>query len=169
MRKIILTGASGSGKSTTLEELAKRGFTTMTEVARPILELGITNVKDRQNMMYCAQLYGEQMLPKNSDIVFLDRGVFDYLGFSKQLGVQTSRTIIGLLAKQKYDKVFCLDSLPSFKQDGIRIEHNKEESDAFLNSVLREYRSHGYTIDHVPVMSPIDRVNYILQNINTYK
>ena len=164
MKRIVLTGPSGCGKSSTLELLKEQGYNVMPEVARPLLEMGLNNTALVQNMMIYAQMYSESIQPKD-EIIFFDRGIWDYVGFSKQLDVHIPWNLYENVESIRYDKVFSLDALPAFENDGLRIEESAEESQVFSKRVNNEYTKAGYEIDHVPVMSVEDRVNYILSKI----
>lgn len=87
----ILTGAPGSGKTSMLVELAKRGFPVIDEPARGVLAqqrlIDGEGVYDKnpllfKELMLSRMLYDYENAPKY-DLVFFDRGLPDLIAYSK--------------------------------------------------------------------------------------
>ena len=94
MRKYVFTGGPCSGKSTILELLDKKGYDTIGECAREIVEERkdnpLTDEENtiRQNLIYDVQLSNEldwQNKSSEGDILFLDRALPDLLGYTRYL------------------------------------------------------------------------------------
>jgi predicted ATPase len=57
-----------------------------------------------------------------------------------------------------------LNRLP-YKKDGVRVAD--DDTAAYLESwILRDYRDLGYKVIRVPVLSPEERLEYILEVLN---
>lgn len=54
MAAVLITGCSGGGKSTLLEELARRGHRTVREPGRRLIAQGITPWDDRVGFLHAA-------------------------------------------------------------------------------------------------------------------
>ncbi len=167
MKKFVLTGGPGVGKTTVVEILASRGFSIVPEAARMIIEeqrLKNSDILPSKNLA----LFQEYVLDRQLELeeqaqeekVFLDRGVVDGYAFCT-LGKVPVPARIAELAPGRYDKIFLLDHLPEYKTDGIRNE-NPEFSKNIHNHIIEAYKHFGYELITVPPLPPEERVNFIL-------
>jgi predicted ATPase len=168
--KHILTGGPGIGKTTILELMAQRGFAVVPEAARYVIEIEQAcdgdalpwkdNTKFQQRVME-TQLEFENKIGEG--IIFLDRGLIDGHGYCNHFGTTTPEGLIELSAG-RYEKVFLLDQLPDYRNDESRLE-NFEEATRIHEAIASAYISLGYEIIRVPVLSPDERVEFILNRI----
>jgi predicted ATPase len=167
-KKYVLTGGPSCGKSTTISELKKQGFSVLEEVAREFIQkkgrfpTHKKDIEDFQMIMFNEQLKRESNL--TGPIVFLDRGLGDYHAYSKHLLDYIPETLKQLDFRQRYDKIFILERLP-FVDDGLRIESGEEEAERIHSLIIRAYKQEGYNPVFVPVMPVPERTNYILEKI----
>lgn len=174
----VFTGGPCSGKTSTLNELALRGYKTLPEGARVHLDRLISQGKDPQE---CSQKqpfeyrieHTTREIENNIDpdsVQFLDRSVIDCLAYRKQLPqypypevTNSSVATLRQYAKNKYDTVFRFDLVP-FDDDGVRIDDREqaEEIHAYLKD---EYEKLGYDVVDVPVMSVQERAEFVLEKI----
>jgi predicted ATPase len=168
MKRIVLTGPSASGKTSTLTHLSGMGYKVMPEVARPLLGMHIDDTSLVQNMMIYAQMYAES-IQSHEDSIFFDRGVWDYVGFSKELNVHIPWNLYDHVERIRYDKVFYLEPLSAFVKDNERIENSIEESLKYSSRVLGEYQKAGYDVTRIPAVSVDERVDMILNECNLKK
>jgi predicted ATPase len=98
-----------------------------------------------------------------ADIVFLDRALPDYLWFWRVHELDPNELLPECL-HFRYATVFILDQLP-LEMDGARIE---DETFRGLFDVCldRDYRALGYDIVRVPVLSPQERVEFVLGRLS---
>jgi predicted ATPase len=174
MKKIVLTGGPCSGKTTTINELEKRGFDVVEEFAREVLqeregfETSSKELLLRQKLMFERQLEKEKKFedyPPLLKLLFLDRGVVDILAYSDHsLGFVPDEFTIAA-KKKSYHKVFFLEQFP-FQQDGLRIEKDIEEAKQIHEKIYSFYHRMGYNVVKVPAVSVEERVNFILKNLN---
>ena len=83
-RKYALTGGPGTGKSTLLAELQKKGFYIMKEVAEYLIQREIRPENGRdifQKKLLETQLEWEREIPKEREIIFQDRGIPDGIAY----------------------------------------------------------------------------------------
>ncbi|MBR9706450.1 ATP-binding protein [Candidatus Pacearchaeota archaeon] len=168
-KRIVLTGGASCGKSTTINALKQKGFPVLEEIAREVIErrgsfpTEKSEIKALQEEMFEMQIKGEDLL--NGKLSFLDRGVGDYIAYSRHLLGYVHEMVAKFDFKERYKQVFALDRLP-FIDDGLRIESGDEEASKIHKDIINAYAVNGYNVVHVPVMSVDDRIEFILNNVD---
>jgi predicted ATPase len=168
----VITGASCSGKTTLIDQLADKGFQTVPEVGRQYFESemakGRTNDEIRedpvalQHGIIDMQLRIEGGL-QSSDVIFLDRAFPDVLAFCRVLGLNPNEVLLECF-RRRYASVFILDRFP-YRQDGVRAADDPTAD--FLNEwIARDYRALGYGVVRVPLMSPDERLAFVLERLS---
>lgn len=164
-KRIVLTGGPCCGKTTTIDEIRRRGHNVLDETARVVIQEGVyhpsKNVEEFQNEILRRQILQED---QTSEIAFLDRSALD--------GVAYSLLFLGKIPKEfsnhnltnRYDLVFLLDRF-ALKNDGIRVENSDEEAQKIHDMIHHVYSLHGYSPIRVPIMPIEDRVGYILNHV----
>ena len=168
----VITGGPSSGKTTTVNLLKERGYITTFEHARHYIDtqrlLGktIEEIKKHQREFQLGildmQIVQEsQILP--DILVFLDRAIPDTLAYCRFLDLQEEKKLTEAMLTVFYKKVFILDCLPVVK-DYARTED--EAAQKKIQSLLVQvYESLGSPIVHVPLLTPEERVDFILKNL----
>ncbi|MEP7376117.1 MAG: AAA family ATPase [Chitinophagaceae bacterium] len=168
----VITGGPGSGKTTTVQLLRNRGYTTTIEHARHYIDTqriaGRTVEEIRQNQVEFQtavlnmQIVQEtQLLP--SETVFLDRALPDSLAYYRFLNLPEDERLKEVLKGVYYKKIFILDFLPVVN-DYARLEDG--EAQKKIHSLITEvYESLPFPVVHVPVLKPEERVDFILKNL----
>ena len=166
IRKYVITGGPGVGKTTTLNELEKLGYSTLPEVARQIIAeqmpngvLPWTNLAEFQNLVVNRQLDLERRV---KGIAFLDRGVIDGVGYCLAGGIKVPQKLYTACKTADYAGVFLLDKLPAYCKDTERKE-SVDEAQRIHNAIAEAYVMHGYTLIRVPVLLPKERAEFIFQ------
>ena len=175
MRKIVLTGAPYSGKTTIIHALRERGYAIIPEAAIMVIDVihglipeGAVQWREKylESFQYliAQKQYELETTPQNGEVLFLDRGAFDGYAFAMHFEKDWSHSCKELASKSKYDEVFLFDLVTPFdpRPDTGRIE---TEEDCYELQVLLElaYYRNGYTPIDVPLMSVEDRVDFILK------
>lgn len=167
----VLTGGPCAGKTTTIDELAKRGYPVVAEPARLIIEEKLAEGKtigeivtdpDWLPSVIRRSLQLHTAAPEN-ETVFFDRGIADsiaYYHLNNRALEPESKTMIDSV---RYQKVFLLD-LVDFRNDEARSE-SIEEARALHTLISNAYESLGYEIVRIPVMPVEERVNHILAHL----
>jgi predicted ATPase len=169
--RIAISGGPGVGKSTVLQLLAQRGYQTIPEAARIIIEreqlkdsdcLPWKNVPKFQQAVSELQLSLENSISEG--IIFSDRGIIDGHAYSKIDKIETPKLVLDN-SKGRYQAVFILDQLPVYEQDKIRWD-DVERAKLIQQTVKDSYRHFGYNPIAVPVLSAEERTDFILSKIN---
>jgi predicted ATPase len=167
----VITGAACAGKTTTIDLLADRGYQTVPEVARQLIERELA--KGRTIEEWFAN--GAAMTPavadvqrrvehrlRAADVAFLDRGLPDCLFFYRNFGLDPNDLLAGCF-HHRYASVFLLDRL-DLQLDGARVRDDTYT--VLLDEWLyRDYTALGYRVIRVPVLPPRERLAFILEKI----
>jgi predicted ATPase len=168
----VITGAPSCGKTTLINLLASRGFNIVPETAHEYLKgelktgKSITEVfSNRFELQYIfikLQKEVERKLEEN-DLIFLDRALPDSLTFNRISGLDPNDLLLDCFHYQ-YASVYILDPLP-FYEDGVRDEDKRNVE--FLDEwIARDYQALGYRVIRVPVLTPEERVKFVLDYLS---
>lgn len=173
--RYILTGACGAGKTTLINELAKRGHAVVHEAATDILNEDLhNNIKapwgaadfNFRIISLCA-LRAEEVTQQEAD-VFFDRGPFDSLSFAFFHNQKLDTKSISLMqeALSYYDPVvFFIDDVSSYQTGGIN--YSSREAAAFIGKGHEDdYASLGFEVLHIPAGSVEERVQLITDEVS---
>lgn len=185
MKKVVFTGGSYSGKTTILEFFRSKGFPTVPECARIVIEelnekFGIEEQKKWrldnfaffQSMIAEKQAFFENKLDKeledkSHEFVFLDRGVLDCIALCKLRNLEVPQKILDLAKKVKYDKVFVFDILSDFDTRPLSGRVLTKDLSIKLQELCIEvYKEYGCEPIFVEEMPTGDRIDFILSRIN---
>lgn len=170
---VVITGAPSSGKTSVIDELARRGYPIQTEIARELIEECLRHgmtlaevrsagyVQELQEKILRFKLGRERALDVKK-LVFSDRGVPDSIVYFGLAGLNREAAIEGSKI-YRYRAVFMLDRLPLVK-DGVRTESDAQ-AENIGEQILADYRSVGYEPVAVPVMPIVERVDFILKHL----
>ena len=176
-KKIVLTGAPGTGKSTIIDELEKRGYTCMHEISRDVT---IEAQKNGTEQLFLTEplLFSDMLLKgrleqykkaddKGGEWVFFDRGIPDVFGYLNYIGMEYPDRYIQVSRVNKYDFIFLMPPWEDiYIQDNERYE-SFEQALAIHNHLMRAYKSLNYNVIQVPIGPVAKRTDYILNAIQT--
>lgn len=173
MRNHVITAGPSAGKTSTIRELAARGYRTAPEGARVVLDQLVSegidpkefrkeNGQEYQERVIDADLRIEENTP-DDEIVFMDRSVADNFAYARLTDREVSDELIER-CEERFGLVFRLDRL-DFDDDYARTEDEEmaQEIHTELGSVYREL---GYDVIDVPVMPVDERADLIERKIS---
>ena len=168
----VITGASFSGKTTLIDQLADKGFQTDPEPARQYIERElakgrtIDEIREDRATLTC-RLYDMMIKRENGlqadEITFLDRGLPDGFAFYRYAGMDPNE-ILPDCFQRRYVSVFMLNRL-LYQQDGDRAGDDLTAG-YFDSWMSRDYSALGYNVVRVPVLSPKERLAFDLERIS---
>ena len=170
-RKVIVTGAPCSGKSSLIAALQRCGHQTIPEVFQLLYARAFENncadrfFDDQLALRY--QLMNTQISFESStathSTTFLDRSVWDIIFFGEWYNIPMPQNLYDLAAHQHYDHVFFLDLVP--RQLYQTTQFRGESYDVALKMhhfFLEKYRRTGLAIVPVPFDTIENRAYFIL-------
>src|ERR1700678_7435 len=171
-RLIVITGGPGSGKSTLIEALARRGINTMPEGGRAIIQDqvaiggGALPWSDRRafaELMLSWEMRSYRAAVKMSGPVIFDRGVPDVLGYLRLSSLSVPAHVERAAKIFRYHpRVFIAPPWPEiFALDGER-KQSFEEAYATYKVMLETYAALGYDLIPLPLESVEERMRFAL-------
>ena len=168
----VITGAPSSGKSTLIDQLADRGFQTVPESGRLCFEREMAKgrtIDDIRGDMAAIQIATIEMQSqiehglRANDVIFLDGAVPGCLAWYRAAGLNPNEILLECF-HHRYASVFILDLLP-FQENGAR--NGDAPIVGYLDEWLaRDYRSLGYHVVRVPVLSVQERLALVLERLS---
>lgn len=172
---VVITGGPGTGKSTIIDGLIKKGYTCYPEISREVIleakEKGIDQLFLTEPLLFSQMLldgrikqYQEALLEKNIP-VFIDRGVHDIVAYMHFIGDEYPNHFHESCVESKYYKVFVLPPWEDiYESDNERYE-NYEQSLEIYAHLKETYKKYGYELIEVPTGKVEERVDFILNRL----
>jgi predicted ATPase len=171
MSRIIITGGPGAGKTTLLMALQARGYTTVGDSARTIIQgrrsRGLSPRPGADEFAHdILRMDIENFVQHDASPgrVFFDRSVLDALCWVNQLRPLTESDLkMWLSTYQYYSNVFALPPWRAIYTNDAERDHTFEHAES-VHSVTQEwYRRCRYQLIEVPRVSVAERCNYVLE------
>lgn len=168
---VAISGAPSSGKTSVIEALARRGYTTAGETARALISEKMSGGLTLAEVRADTQKLQSEILARNAareaaldpaQLIFLDRAVGDSMTYFPLAGLDTA-PVQEAASRFRYRAVFIFDRLP-FLRDEVRSED--EAAAAKMDALAEEgYRALGYDPVRVPVLPIEERADFILRHL----
>lgn len=170
---VLLIGGPGTGKSTLIDVLSKRGFVCYPEVSRQVIieaqKQGIEQLFLEQPLLFSQKLLEgrikqhREALSEQNNIVFIDRGIPDVLAYIHYLGDTDYPDAFDQACKEhRYTKLFLLPVWEEiYISDNERYE-DFEQAKQIQEFLIKTYKDLGYSLIEVPKDTPQKRADFIL-------
>lgn len=169
--RIVITGGPSVGKTTIINNLEIQGYKVVHEIATRLIKEGkILPWDDRnkfQKEVLRRQLNAESSLLEFDKVTFLDRGAFDGEAYYRidNLPVPPQFSTID---PSQYDMAFLIEPLSFFDANEVRRE-DLEFTTSISDMLERCYTDRKIKVVRVPAMTPEDRVNMILSEVEKHR
>ena len=173
--KIVITGGPGTGKTSIIKALKKKGFHIYPEVSREIIneyrKLGHKQLFLSDPLKFSEILMEKRIIQhKNSNenknkFYFFDRGIPDIIAYLNFKKVKFNPSLLKEIKNYTYDLIFLCEPWEQiFINDSERYESYSEL--LLINEELKKtYHKLDYKPIKLPECSVEERVKYILNSI----
>ncbi|MFB9056518.1 AAA family ATPase [Mariniflexile ostreae] len=176
IKKIVITGGPGSGKSTLISALAKRGYACREEISRSITikakKEGIAQLFLTQPLLFSNLLLKGRLKQYtdahllNKEVVFLDRGLPDILAYMDYIGESYPSHYIEVCQAHVYDNVFMLKPWEAIYTTDTERYEGFDQALEIHDCLINTYQKHQYPLIDVPFDTVENRVDFILKSLN---
>jgi predicted ATPase len=175
-KRIVITGGPGTGKSSIINELIKRGYTCLEEISRQVT---LDAKKDGVDQLFLTNplLFSELLLKGRekqfiearalkADVIFLDRGIPDVLAYMHFIDDEYPQYFVDACKDNMYDFVFILKPWQEiYISDNERYESFAEALEIHEN-LLSTYQTYHYDLLDVPFDTVEKRTDFIINALN---
>ena len=169
MKRVILTGGPGVGKTTVLDVLREDGYTIGEDAARSIIverkEAGLSPRPEAED--FAEQILEREIAAYRSATyspMFYERGIVDVAGSLYAMGAMNEPATMQLIAKYPYEYVFLFPPWPDIYQMDEERDHTFEHSARVYGLTRDWYLQVGYDLGEVPIDTPQARAQFILDH-----
>ena len=169
----VVTGGPGSGKTTVLQELKKRGYDFAPEVARQIIQ---EQMKSGGNALPWGdrERYTQLMLQRSVDsfiqhtaspqTMFADRGIPDTLCYARLIGLASQESIRRACDQYRYaSRVFVAPAWKEIYETDAERKQSFEEAVKTAELMVKVYQECGYEAIEIPQATRSERADFILK------
>lgn len=172
-RRIVISGCSSGGKSTLLNELARRGYHTIEEPGRNIVREALETGSDAlpwvnpQAFVTKAIEYAADSLKRVQEIdapIFFDRSAIDALAHFERLSIKPAPDLKAKGEACLYARpVFFAPPWPEIYQQDAERPLPFEEAVREYDWLKIAYPARGYRLIHLPKVSVATRADFVLR------
>lgn len=174
-KKIVITGAPGTGKTSLIEALKKKGYFCLDEISRQVTreaqKKGISQLFLKDPLLFSELLLegrvAQYLEAKESDseIIFLDRGIPDISAYMDYFGNNYPPEFKNTAKNFPYDEVFLLPPWEDiYISDEERYE-SFEQARVIHDFIAETYISEGYQPIELPHGTIEERVSFLLDRL----
>jgi predicted ATPase len=170
MRRVILSGGPGAGKTTLVSELSSRGYSTVSESARELIaeRLARGDTPRPEPIAFARELLRQDKfkyaaVPAQASIVFFDRSPIESLAMVHE-ATPLSETHLQAELDQFvfHSAVFMLPPWQEIYSTVAERDHTFDHATQVHASLVRWYKSRGFSIHEVPRLSVAARADHVL-------
>ncbi|CAH7054840.1 AAA_28 domain-containing protein [Vibrio chagasii] len=174
---IVFTGGPGSGKTSVIDTLKSQGYRCAPEVGRKVIQHQVEQqgsalpwldkVAFRDEMVR-EELASYQAFEASEQLVFFDRSIVDSYGYSLLETLPIPESLLNSCKELAYNaKVFIFPPWEAIFINDQERKQDFEEAVATNEKMVEAYTRFGYQLLEVPKSSVEERVEFIINSINS--
>ena len=157
-KKIVLTGAPSTGKTSLLQKLSHPEVTCFEEVSRTLIATaqkgGVVNPFVSNPMAFSEALFDQRLedyfSQKKTRVHLYDRGIHDVVAYLNHIREKIPETMLANCHKYPYDIVFILPPWKAiYTKDSERLE-SFEEAVKLHQALISTYKKFGMNCIEIP-------------------
>ncbi|WP_136465380.1 AAA family ATPase [Flagellimonas onchidii] len=182
-KKIVITGAPGTGKTSIVNGLEDKDFQCFHEIIRDMTSKAkkdgdsatfVSNplvfvddaLQFNKDLLYGRTAHFKESLDSNTSVSIFDRGIPDVLAYMDFFDQSYDQEFISTCENHRYDMIFIA---PPWKEiyvsDNERLE-TFEEAQSIHDVLMHTYTRFGYDPILIPKKTVPERVSFVLETIN---
>ncbi len=167
MRRVLLTGCSGGGKSTLLSGLARRGVAAVEEPGRRVLREGILPWENAQGFAARAFAIAVGDFDRaDADLTVFDRGILDALLWYRRTGTPLPDGFAEMAERRPYDPLVLLaPPWPELYGGDPGRKLPLEEALAEYDAIEAALPEMGYEPLTLPMTSVSARADFVVEDL----
>lgn len=173
IKRILISGAPGTGKTRIIEELSNNGYRCHPEISRNIISHQIAtdgNITPWQDLETFSQIVLQKRIAQfdnaEKEIEFYDRGIIDIIAYMRKDDLKINPDWIRIAKEYRYfNKVFIAPPWKEiYHKDDERMEDYHTSTDVH-KFMVNTYKSFDYEVILIPKSKVSDRINFIQKEI----
>ena len=178
-KRVVISGSPGAGKTSIIECLSQKGYTTFEEYSRNLIEdaqrQGTPNFFLSDPIIFSEKIFrgrqeqfeaAKKLTKVKNDVLYYDRGIHDtlaYLGAIEQNLPWLEKKVLEF----QYDLVFLVNPWEEiYKKDDQRLE-TFEQAKTYYPFIKKVYEKQHQVIE-LPQVSVSERISFIESFVNDH-
>jgi predicted ATPase len=172
---VVLSGCSGSGKSSLLSALAERGYRVVPEPGRQVIReqmfIGGDATPEKDVFKFLELTISRTIHhmiseARTNSVVFFDRSIVDQVGGYDFLKIEVPAHLRKAVELFRYHRrVFITPPWPEIFRNDTERTHSFDQAMAIYATQLKTYERLGYELVLVPQLSVAERADFVLGNL----
>lgn len=174
IKRYIITGGPGSGKSTLVEGLEREGYHCSAEISRKIIKAEVAKGSDCLPWLDIS-CFSDAVIDEmtkawqhssETAITFFDRGIPDVISYIKHANLPVPDRYLSELALHPYEKqVFILPPWGEIYVKDAERWQSFEEATAIYETIRETYTGFGFELIELPKADEARRIEFMLKLI----
>jgi len=174
IKRYIITGGPGSGKSTLVDGLEKAGYACSAEISRVMIKAEVAKGSDCLPWLdiscfsdkVIAEMKRAWQQSAENAMTFFDRGIPDVIAYLKLADLPVPERYLSDLSRHPYEKeVFILPPWNDIYVNDSERWQSFEEATAIYQAIRETYTGYGFKLTELPKASETARIGFILDAI----